>query len=354
MKKRVIFMSMLLTFAIILTSCTGGKGGNKATNKATNNGKAGDSGYKIGWSTIYLTPSWMQQTNALMEERADHWKKEGILADFTVANANGDTSQQIAQIENMISKGYDAIIICAGSSTALNNVINKADAEGVVTINFDSLVTTDKVTSKINTSQVEYGKICAEWLAEEIGGKGDIIIMNGPAGVAVSDERNQGAKEVLKKYPDINVITELNTEYNEGPAMNAVKPVLDANSNLKGILSLGGSQSSAALKAVQEKGMDLIPITGENYNMFLKAWADVKDKGFSSLCVSQPNWLGVLSIDQAIRAIKGDKVEKEVVVPIPQITNDNLSEYVPNDLPDDGFPIKDITQEQIDEILIVK
>ncbi len=218
---------------------------------ATLSACAAGEGYKIAWSTIYLTPSWMQQTKKMMEDRIDYWKDQGVVSDFYIANANGDSTQQIAHIENLISQGYDAIVVVAGSSTALNNVIEKAYDKGVVVTNFDSLVTTDKVTSKINTSQVEWGEKCAEWIAEKIGGEGDVIIFNGPAGVAVAEERNNGAKKALAKYPKINVAAELFCEYNEGPAMAMIRPALTANPDVKGIISLGGAFSSASLKAIQ-------------------------------------------------------------------------------------------------------
>lgn len=307
--------------------------------------------YKIAWSTIYLTPSWMQQTKKMMEDRIAHWNKADVPVEFYIANANGDTTQQIAHIENLISQGYNAIILISGSATALNNVVEKAFDKGVVIINFDSLVTTDKVTSKINTSQFEYGVKCAEYLAKAINGEGEIIAFNGPAGVSLVEERYDGAKSVLKNYPKITIAAELYSEYNEGPAMTMIRPALTANPDVKGILALGGSQASASLKAIEQMGMPFIPISGENYNAFLKEWAKVKKDGFSSYAVGQPNWLGVLSIDQAIRALQGKKVDKEVIVPIPEITDANLSEFVPNDFPDDGYPIKMISEEQIDAYL---
>lgn len=361
-RKYLSAISIILVFMLAFAGCGGGTApdssaaepSSSVADASQDSGQAEapkEGGYKIGWSTIYLTPSWMQQTNKMMEDRINYWKEKGVVAEYTVANANGDSSQQIAQIDNMISQGYDAIIVIAGSSTALNNIIEKAYDSGTVIINFDSLVTTEKVTSKINTSQLDYGRVCAEWLVKEIGEEGEIIVFNGPAGVSVSDERNQGAKEVLANYPNVKVVTELNSEYNEGPALSAIMPVLDANPNIKGILSLGGSLSSASLKALEEKNMPYIPITGENYNAFLKMWDSKKDEGFTSICVAQPNWLGVLSIDQAIKALDGAEVAAEVIVPIPKITKENLSEFVPNELPDDGYPIADITQAEIDAIL---
>ena len=208
-------MTALCLAAVSLAACGGGSSNSGTTaapaqtNAATETTAAGadaetkeastgkEGGYKIGWSTIYLTPSWMQETSGLMDACIEKYKAEGVISDYTIANADGDTSVQISQIENMIAEGYDAIILDAGSSDALNQVVEKATSQGVIVVNFDSLVTTDKVTCRIGTSDVEYGRLCAQWLVDTLGGKGNIIVFSGPAGVAVSDGREKGAMEIL-------------------------------------------------------------------------------------------------------------------------------------------------------------
>lgn len=341
-KKRIA--GLLATCMVMSTSAAG------ATLVMASEGETKEGGYKIGWSTIYLTPSWMQETTALMDAYVEQYKEKGVISDYTIANADGDTSAQISQIENMIAEEYDAIILDAGSSDALNQVVEKATSQGIPVVNFDSLVTTDAVSCRIGTSSVEYGQLCAQWLADTLDGKGNIVVFSGPAGVAVSDEREQGAMEVLEQYPDINIITTLHSEYNSAPAMEALNPVLDAN-DVDGICALGGSLASASLTALLDKGMDLIPVCGENYNGFLRTWADNVENGFQSYAVCQPNWLGVLAIEQSIRILNGEDYDQDVVVPIPAIDNDNLSDFVPNDFSDDYYPIADITEEQIAEYL---
>lgn len=363
LKKQIAGVMTACLMATSLAACgssasdttTAEETGAKAESNSTgqeNSGETGSEGggYKIGWSTIYLTPSWMQETNGLMEEYVEQYKQSGVISEYTVANADGDTSTQISQIENMIAEGYDAILLDAGSSDALNQVVEKAVDEGIVVVNFDSLVTTDKVTCRIGTSDEEYGRLCAQWLVDTLGGKGDIIVFSGPAGVAVSEGREKGAMAVLEENPDINIITTLHSEYNSAPAMEVLNPVLDAN-EIDGICALGGSLASASLTAVLNKGIDLIPICGENYNGFLRQWSDNVDNGFESFAVCQPNWLGILAIEQSVRILNGEEYEQDVTVPIPTINNDNLSDFVPNDYSDDWYPIADITAEQIEEYL---
>lgn len=307
--------------------------------------------FVIGWSDIYLTPSWMQETLKMLQDDAKKWEKKGVLEKLTVANANGDTSLQISQIQNMISQHYDAILVDAGSSTALNPVIQRAMKAGIVVVNFDSLVTTNDITSKISPDQKQWGVLTAKWLVNKLHGKGKIVAINGPAGVAVSDDRWAGAESVFSHYPKIQIVANVHSEYNVGPALQAILPVLQAHKDINGVYSQGGALSAAALQAMQQLHMKLLPTPGENYNGFLKAWAANQKKGFSSFAPAQPNWLSVLALEQAIRALQGYKVKQNVVVPLPIITDKNLKDYVPNKFPDDYYPIKPLTQKQINQIL---
>ena len=175
---------------------------------------------KVGWSTIYLTPSWMQQTLKMMEGDVSKLKSAGKVSAFKTFNANGDTSQQIAQIRAMIQQKYDVIIVDAGSSTALNPALEQAVAAGITVVAFDSLPTSTKVI-RVGTDQKAWGSMMATWLADKLKGKGSVIAMNGPAGVAVSEDRWAGAAAVFKKYPDIKIVSNVHSEYNLAPAAQA-------------------------------------------------------------------------------------------------------------------------------------
>lgn len=351
---RILAMTLALTMVFTLTAC-GTKSEPAASSGSSSASQEESTGYKIGWSNIYMTPSWMQEVGDYMDERIEYWKGEGVVAEYTLANANGDTSTQISQIENMISEGYDAIVLIAGSATALNAVVDKCAENGVVVVGFDSLPTTDSITSIVNNSNIEYGQLCADWMGTELNGEGKVLVFTGPAGIASSEERANAAIELLaEKYPNIEVVDTLNAEYNEAPALDVINPVLDANPDIDGIIALGGSQASASLKAVIEKDYGLIPITGENYNGFLRTWDDLKDDGFSSIALAHQAWLGALAVDQAVRILQGQPYDKEVMIPITTITDDNLADFVPNDYPDDYYPLPDLTPEMIEEFLTPK
>ncbi|MFJ8110792.1 ABC transporter substrate-binding protein [Streptomyces sp. NPDC096132] len=305
---------------------------------------------KVGWSTIYLTPSWMQQTLKMLQTDVDKLKSAGKVSSFKTFNANGDTSQQIAQIRAMIQQKYDVILVDAGSSTALNPALEQAVASGITVVAFDSLPTSTKVI-RVGTDQKAWGSMMATWLAEKLGGKGDIIAMNGPAGVAVSEDRWAGAAEVFKKYPDIKIVSNVHSEYNLAPAAQAFASAYSAHPGIQGVFSQGGALSAAALQTLVKQDKKLVPITGENYNGFLKLWQSKQKEGFSSLATAQPNYLSVIALEAAVAQREGVKVPQDIDVPLPEITDGNLAQYAKAGEPDDSYPINDISQAEVDKLI---
>lgn len=305
---------------------------------------------KVGWSTIYLTPSWMQQTLKMLQSDVDKLKSAGKVSEFKTFNANGDTSQQIAQIRAMIQQKYDVILVDAGSSTALNPALEQAVSAGITVVAFDSLPTSTKVI-RVGTDQKAWGSMMATWLAKKLGGKGDIIAMNGPAGVAVSEDRWSGAEAVFKKYPDIKIVSNVHSEYNLAPAAQAFASAYSAHPGIQGVFSQGGALSAAALQTLVKQDKKLVPITGENYNGFLKQWQAQEKNGFSSYATAQPNYLAVIAMEAAVAKREGVAVPQDITVPLPEITDANLSQYVKTDQPDDSYPINDIAQSEIDKLI---
>jgi ribose transport system substrate-binding protein len=311
---------------------------------------AGDKALKVGWSTIYLAPSWMQQTLKMLEDDVQRLKGEGKVESLQTFNANGDTSQQIAQIRTMIQQKYDVILVDAGSSTALNPVMEQAVDAGIAVVNFDSLVTSEKVV-RVGTDQKEWGRMTAQWLADKLGGKGEIIAMNGPAGVSVSEERWAGAAEVFEKHPDIKIVANVHSEYNLAPAAQAFASAYAAHPKISGVFSQGGALSAAALQTLVKQDAQMIPITGENYNGFLKLWAEKRSDGFSSLATAQPNYLSVIALQAGVAKANGATVPADITVPLPKITDENLDQFVKPDEPDDSYPIQPLPQSEIDALI---
>ncbi|RWO01339.1 substrate-binding domain-containing protein [Mesorhizobium sp.] len=306
--------------------------------------------YTIGWANIYSVPTWMKQTQGTIEAEVETLKKQGLVDKLVVTDAQGDANVQIQQIQSMIDSDVDAIILIAGSSTAPARVLADACDKGIAIINFDSLVDTDQVTAKVNTDSAQWGDQAAKFLIDAIGGKGKILILNGPAGVSVSDDWRKGADATLKAHPEVTVLAETNTPYNVAPAQEAVTSLLFANSEIDGILSLGGALSAGAVLALDKQGREQVPITGENARQFLELW---KEKGLKSWATMQPNWLGAFAAYTAVQALEGKDVPAFVKIPLPVIDNSNIDQYLARaaDFPADGYIYSPYDEELFKKLL---
>ncbi|UUP18679.1 ABC transporter substrate-binding protein [Nitratireductor thuwali] len=306
--------------------------------------------YTIGWANIYSVPTWMKQTEGTIAAEVERLKKEGLVDDLMITDAQGNAQTQIQHIQSMIDADVDAIVVIAGSSNALDRVISDACDKGIAVVNFDSLVNTDKVTAKINTDSNEWGAAAAQWMADQLGGEGKIIIMNGPAGISVSDDRRKGAQPVLDANPGIEILTETNTEYNVAPAQEAMTSLLFANPEIDGVLSLGGALSAGSVLAFDRQGRQQVPTTGENARQFLELW---KEKGLKGWATMQPNWLGALSVYAAVQALEGKDVPAFVKVPLPVINDENIDGYLAraDQFPADGYIYSDYDRALFDKLL---
>ena len=260
----------------------------------------------------------------------------GTVDSLTITDAQGNANTQIQQIQSMIDAKLDAIIVDAGSATALDRVIADACSKGIAVTNFDSLVDTKDLTTKIDTDQQQWGKLAAEWLVKQLNGKGNILVSNGPAGVSVSDDRRKGAEPVFKANPGIKILAETNTPYNAAPAQEAVTNLLFSNPQIDGVWSQGGVLSAGAVTAFEKQGRKLVPITGENYRPFLEMW---KQKKLTAWATQQPNWLAAFAVYAAVKGLQGNDIPAYIDVPLPIIDEANLDSYLAQakDFAADGY-----------------
>lgn len=289
--------------------------------------------FVIGLSNSFSGNSWRAQMVAEFKAAAEKMKKSGKLKDYIIADATGNTSNQIQQIQNMIDKKVDAIVLDANSDSALNPIIAQAHKKGIIVVSFDNAVTSPYAIV-VNTNQKEFGRVMADWLVKKLNGKGNIIVLNGLAGSPVNNDRWSPAEAIFKKYPKIKILSNVNANWDQAAAQQAVANLLPSMPKIDGVWSQGGAMTLGAIYAFQAAKRDLVPMTGEGNNGFLKIWQANKNKGFDSIAPSNPTTMSVDALNVAIAALKGQKVSKNNIAPPLVITAENLNKYVRPDMPD--------------------
>ncbi|MEU1179717.1 substrate-binding domain-containing protein [Streptomyces sp. NPDC005820] len=305
---------------------------------------------KVGWSTTSLTTAWMRQTLTTLQGDVERLRSAGKVGSFRAFDADNDTARQIAQIRTMTRETYDVILVDAGSPTALDPALEEAVASGITVVAFDSLPTSPAVV-KVGTDQWAWGSMLAGWLVDALGGEGDIIAMTGPAGSAGRDDRWSGAAAVFARYPGIRVVETVHSPNSVAPATKAFASAYAEHPGIRGVLTLGGTLSTAALRTLVAENGRLVPVAGENYNGFLKLWQSKRAEGFSGLATAQPDYLSVIALEAAVAQREGVKVPAAIDVPLPEITDGSLARYADPGAPDDIYPVETLPQSRIDELI---
>lgn len=286
--------------------------------------------YTIGYDIYYLGNSWSVEMYQEFKEAAAAHPSVNV----TYTESNGNAQTQISNIQDLISKHVEAIVLTPVSPAAVVPVINQAINDHIKVILLGAQINSSNYTSLVNVSDTQFGVAGAKWLVKQLHGHGNIIGLNGLPGISTSVERWQGAESVFRKYPGIHVIGTANAQWAYAPAKEAVAGFLAAHNNINGVWSQGGAMTMGAIAAFQAAHRPLVPMTGEDYNGFLKTWLKLEPRGFKSIGPVKPVWLGAEAFKAALEVLQGRSVPKNDILKPPMITAANLKHFVKSNLPD--------------------
>ena len=303
--------------------------------------KIADPPYSLALSNSYIGNVWRTQMINMANAFVQRPDIAPLIKDWQVASSGEDVAAQIAQTENQIAAGAQAVIINAINPDALVPTVNKARQQGVVVVAFDNIVNSDQIVF-VNEDQYEMGKRWAEWLVEQIGGKGKVLMVLGVQGTSVDTDRTRGGEDVFSQYPDITTVKVIG-KWDPGTAQTVTANALAAHNDIVGVWCQGGTDG--VVRAFQAAGRPLVPIAGEAENGFRKQMLEYKDQ-FKGYSIGQSPGLVCVSIRVALDLLQGKEVPSAISVPLPEATTDDLEPGVNvfPDAPDNFFTPINIEQ----------
>lgn len=328
--------------AMTMTGCSG------STTTEGASATSDKSEYVIGYDSYFVGNSWSAQLQAEFESGVA--RDKGEIADVVMTQSDNDAQKQISNLQSMIARKVDAIIVTPISPDGIVPVLKQASNAGIkVTLNASNASTED-YTSYVNVDDKTFGATGAEWLVDKLDGKGNILAINGIAGVPTSDLRFAGADNVFKENPGIKVVSTIDGGWDQATTKTAVESALAANPNIDGVWSQGGSMTLGAIEAFEAAGVPLVPMTGEDNNGLLKKWQALKadgTSGFDCIAVSKPTSISAQALENTLASLKGESVEKDMILEPAVITSDNLADFVRDDMPDSFWVQSKMTDDEI-------
>ena len=248
------------------------------------------------------------------------------------AGADGKEDKQVNDINDLIAKGVDAIIVTP-MGPAIKGPIERAAAQGIPVILCTGAVDTTMAVARVDRDGRLDGAIFAEWIAQQIGGKGKIVMLNGIAGVPTTENRKAGAEEVFALYPDIEILDRQYTNWSPTEGKKVMEQLLTKyGDEIDAIWSDSANQDIGVIQAYNEAGKEIPPITGEPLNGFLKL---AKENAMKFVAIGYPPSHSAECLDAAVAALGGKPVSSFVNVKVPMFTDADIDKYLRKDCSDD-------------------
>jgi len=239
-------------------------------------------------------------------------KEKNVNAEIAIANQ--DLNKQLADIEDFIVKGVDTIIMSPVDSKGALAAVMRAQTSGIKVVTVDVPVEGATVASYIGTDNYAGGVKAGELMAEQLGGKGNVAIIDYPLVQSVVNRVN-GFKDAIAKHPDIKIVS-IQTGITRAEALAVAQNMLQANPDINGIFGFGDDAALAASVAVKSAGLTgKVKVIGFD-GMPEAIRAVDSDPDMVGVIQQFPDQMGKLAVDTAVRLKAGETVpESQPIVP---------------------------------------
>ncbi|WP_299792991.1 ABC transporter substrate-binding protein [uncultured Marivita sp.] len=302
-----------------------------------------DGPWKIGFSIWGFGNTWMIQ---MAEEARYAASQNENVGDFIFSNADSNPAKQIADIEDMIAQGVDAIVIAPVSLNAVSPIIDKAAAAGIPVVVHSTAVDTDNYTVDIQGDPHHFGKVMGDFLVDELGGEGNIWVLRGQAGVSEDLFRYEGLLTALEGT-DITISSEQHGDWAYDKGKQVCESLALSDPNPDGIWSSGAAMTHACMDVFVELGLPIPPISGEGNNGFFKVW---KASGAKSMAAVFPPEQGAAAVRAAMALLEGEEMMHRYVGQPDPILQDQREDYLREDLNENLWFPSSLPEEKLQEI----
>ncbi|MFF9670357.1 substrate-binding domain-containing protein [Streptomyces eurythermus] len=283
-------------------------------------GSSSSANPRLGLSLSTLNNPFFVQIRSGAQAEA---RKLGV--DLTVTDAQNDASQQANQLQNFTSTNLDGIIVNPVDSDAAGNSVKAAGKADIPVVAVDRGVNHASVATLVASDNVAGGELAAKTVAEKLGGHGKIVILQGQAGTSAARERAAGFAKGLKAYPGIRVLAQQPADFDRTKGLDVMSNLLQAHPDVQGVIAANDEMALGAIKALGSKAGKSVQVVG--FDGTPDGLAAVKGGTLYASVAQQPSQLGRIAVDNALKAVRGEKVAPTVKVPVKVVTKDNVAGF---------------------------
>ena len=243
-------------------------------------------------------------------------KADGI--ELITVDAQNDAAKQIAGVEDLIQKKVPVILLNPTDSDAVANVVKEATAAGIKVISLDRAVNGAPVSAHIASDNKAGGKMAGEFLLKKLGGKGNLVELEGIPGSSAARERGEGFDAVIAGDPAVKLAAKQPANFDRAQGLSVMENILQRNKDIQGVFAQNDEMALGAERALEEAGLKSVPVVG--FDATPDAVAAVKAGKLAATVQQEPESIGKVGVVTAKLLIDGKPVERNIPVPLALIT----------------------------------
>ncbi len=233
-----------------------------------------------------------------------------------------DYAGQLEIVESMINRRVDAIVLAPIDRHAMAGVVDRAAAQKIPVIIFDSGVETENYVSQVATDNYKAGQTGADQLAKVLGGAGKVAMVKVQPGAASTEAREKGfLDEMTAHYPKIEIVDQRFGMADFAKSLAISENMINAHPDLDGMFASNESSTVGAARALRAR-RGKIKLVGFDSSPALLD--DLRKGIIDSLVVQDPFGMGYLSVKSALTTLHGGQVPKQQPLPALLVTRDNV------------------------------
>ena len=255
--------------------------------------------------------------------RADPAVRFAVLAPEREINID----QQVSILEDQILKKVSALAVAPAGVSEVIPVLDKARAAGIPVVIVDTDVPWPHRASFIGIDNRLGGRLAGEYVVRTIGGKGKVAVIRGVLGVATQEDRLTGFRDAIAGVPGIQCVAVQPANSERALGMNVMENILTSHPDVRAVFATNDQMALGAMEAIAARNLTgKVVLVG--FDATREAVRAVLDGRLSAVMAQYPETIGKRSIEEAIKAARGQPVEKRIDVGTALVTRENASSFL--------------------------
>jgi ribose transport system substrate-binding protein len=306
----------------------GGGGGADARQRLAQKMQRGEK-IVAGFSQMENDGPWrIAETASMRDEGAKRSSKYQLL----ITDAQGQTSKQVSDVEDLIARGVDVLFLAPREEQGFESALQAAREKNIPVFLIDREVNGkagEDFVAFIGSNFVEEGRRAGEWLVKQTNGKAGIVELLGTSGASVARDRHDGFAAAIKDHPDMKILTSQNANFTRAQGQKVMENIIQSQGrNITAVyahndeMALGAAQ---ALKAAGlQPGKDVIVLSVDGEKAALEAIA----RGEMNATVECNPRFGPIAFDTLEKYLAGQQLPAKIINEDRFFDSSNAAQFV--------------------------